>query len=176
MFWEGGGVPYHWEGGHRTGNREHSRGHTHTHKNVYTCIHVELEYPWYCFSALQSAAQLRNHFFSPSPCSPWLFQHLRKQPTCIQSLVHNLHHVVGGFWDWNKLFRDPEHERQHLAMLLGFLVAVAAPWWILTMHYNRVSLDPNEMFGDGDLGTALDFGMILGHWSRLVKITSASKT
>ena len=38
------------------------------------------------------------------------------------------------------------------------------------MHYNRVSLDPNEMFGDGDLGTALDFGMILGHWSRLVKI------
>lgn len=49
----------------------------------------------------------------------------KKQPTCIQSLVHNLHHVVGGFWDWNKLFRDPEHERQHLAMLLGFLVAVA---------------------------------------------------
>ena len=35
------------------------------------------------------------------------------------------------------------------------------------MHYNRVSLDPNEMFGDGDLGTALEFGMMLGHWSRL---------
>ena len=116
--------------------------------------------------------------------------HLRKQPNCIQNLVHNLHHVVGGFWDWNRLFRDPEHERQHLAMLLGFLVAVAAPWFKGKItgksHRNHGKIDGFWLrfslqlifgdFGDGDLGTDLDFDMILGDWSRFVKITSASKS
>ena len=51
----------------------------------------------------------------------------RKQPECVNKLVHNLHTSVGGFWDWTRLFRDSEHEKQHLGMLLGFLSAVVAP-------------------------------------------------
>lgn len=40
-------------------------------------------------------------------------------------LVRNLHGIVGGYCEWSRLFRDPEHEVQHLAMLLGFLIQVA---------------------------------------------------
>ena len=57
-----------------------------------------------------------------------LLAQARKQSNFVSVLVHKLHTVVGGFWDWNRLFRDPEHEQQHLAMLLGFLAQVAAPW------------------------------------------------
>ena len=57
-----------------------------------------------------------------------LLAQTRKQSNCVSVLMHKLHTVVGGFWDWNRLFRDPEHEQQHLAMLLGFLNQVAAPW------------------------------------------------
>lgn len=63
-----------------------------------------------------------------------LLAQTRKQSNFVSVLVHKLHTVVGGFWDWNRLFRDPEHEQQHLAMLLGFLAQVAAPWSKLPFH------------------------------------------
>ncbi|CAK8991717.1 unnamed protein product [Durusdinium trenchii] len=49
----------------------------------------------------------------------------KKEPQFVTMLVRNLHGIVGGYCEWSRLFRDPEHEVQHLAMLLGFLIQVA---------------------------------------------------
>ncbi|CAK9036152.1 EF-hand domain-containing protein, partial [Durusdinium trenchii] len=48
----------------------------------------------------------------------------KKEPQFVTMLVRNLHGIVGGYCEWSRLFRDPEHEVQHLAMLLGFLIQV----------------------------------------------------
>ena len=52
----------------------------------------------------------------------------KKQPQFVTLLVPHLHGIVGGYCEWNRLFRDSEHEIQHLAMLLGFLTQVADAW------------------------------------------------
>lgn len=58
-----------------------------------------------------------------------LLAETRKQHDWVSVLVRNLNHTAGGaskLWDAARLFRDPQHERQHLVMLLGFLKAIAA--------------------------------------------------
>eukprot|EP00438_Fugacium_kawagutii_P032024 Skav203161 [mRNA] locus=scaffold371:75449:76379:+ [translate_table: standard] len=58
-----------------------------------------------------------------------LLAETRKQEDWVSVLVRNLNHTAGGaskLWDAARLFRDPQHERQHLVMLLGFLKAIAA--------------------------------------------------